>query len=277
MFNKVFKYDFKYVFRFWWIFAVATAGLSVLAGLLIRSMVTMSEMQIYNFLASFLSTMGIAAIIMIIGVFPIVALVACIVRYYKNLFSDEGYLTFTLPVKRSIHLNSKILNYVVFETMSVLVIILDILLILIIGSKSFFSEIIPGISQFFATIAKSWSIWLTFDVILVPILLLVYTLMSINLYYLSITIGSVISNRHKVLASIGVYLGMSAVMSFLQQIISYFTVDTLLQSNLFLSEFGNVSESLTIYLFLCTLLYGGISVAIYYINLYCIRNKLNLS
>ncbi|MBQ7934864.1 MAG: hypothetical protein IJ333_00725, partial [Clostridia bacterium] len=217
------------------------------------------------------------AIIMIIGVFPIVALVACIVRYYKNLFSDEGYLTFTLPVKRSIHLNSKILNYVVFETMSVLVIILDILLILIIGSKSFFSEIIPGISQFFATIAKSWSIWLTFDVILVPILLLVYTLMSINLYYLSITIGSVISNRHKVLASIGVYLGMSAVMSFLQQIISYFTVDTLLQSNLFLSEFGNVSESLTIYLFLCTLLYGGISVAIYYINLYCIRNKLNLS
>ena len=48
----------------------------------------------------------------------VVAIIACfgfssvfsIVRFYKNLFTDEGYLTFTLPVKISQILNSKIIR-----------------------------------------------------------------------------------------------------------------------------------------------------------------------
>ena len=44
--------------------------------------------------------------IIAIGIITIVVLV---MRFYKNLFTSEGYLMHTLPVKASQHLNSKLI------------------------------------------------------------------------------------------------------------------------------------------------------------------------
>ena len=42
----------------------------------------------------------------------------CIVRFYKNLFSGEGYLTFTLPVSPTKHLVVKLLTAVLMELLA---------------------------------------------------------------------------------------------------------------------------------------------------------------
>ena len=43
-----------------------------------------------------------------------VTLIFVFIRYYKNFFTDEGYLTFTLPVKRSTLLNAKTVNAMIW-------------------------------------------------------------------------------------------------------------------------------------------------------------------
>ncbi len=44
-----------------------------------------------------------------------------VVRFYKNLFTGEGYLSFTLPVNTTTHLNVKVITPVVFSLISMLV------------------------------------------------------------------------------------------------------------------------------------------------------------
>ena len=54
---------------------------------------------------------GLATFLMIISIFAIniVTLVVVVTRYYKNLFGNEGYLTGTLPVDKSLILATKII------------------------------------------------------------------------------------------------------------------------------------------------------------------------
>lgn len=54
---------------------------------------------------------GIITILYILAMFAIIILcsVIVIVRFYKNLITDEGYLMFTLPVKPSQLINSKLI------------------------------------------------------------------------------------------------------------------------------------------------------------------------
>lgn len=277
MFSKIFKYDFKYVFKIWWIFATVTLGLSCGAGAMIRGMINLASNDIDNFLFNFLTAMGLFMILMLLCLFPIVPVVVSLVRYYKNFYSDEGYLTFTLPVKRSSLLNSKILNFLLFEVMSGLVLVVDAVIILLVGIKDLYQEIPRFIETVFKELQELWNLYLTIDVILVPLLLLAALLMSINIYYLCFTFGSVVTKRLKVLASIGIYFGISGILNVIQQIISYFTLDTLLNHTITYAEFADTGAPFTIFLLLCTVLYGAAAVVAYCINLHCIKNKLNLS
>ncbi|MBQ8893033.1 MAG: hypothetical protein IJ043_01320 [Clostridia bacterium] len=277
MFNKIFKYDFKFVFRLWWIYALITAGLALIGGALLRGIIEFITANIDNFLFYILAFLGFFTVIIGLCCFPLAAVIICLVRYYKNFYSDEGYLTFTLPVKRTSLLNSKILTFLLFEIMSVAVLIIDIYLILVIGIKGFHTELANLLPMLLDELKEIWNPSLTADVIIFPFLLLASALMGINLYYLCFTVGSVISKRYKVLAALGIYLGVSVAMSFIQQIISSFTISNLMFTSITYTEFATNGAEFTIYLGLMTLLYGGIAIGAYFINLHCIKNKLNLS
>lgn len=273
MFNKVFKYDFKFVFRFWWIFALITLGLSAAGGFLVRSLAAMAEAEIENFLATFLGVLGIMGVIIALCVFPFVGTVANLVRYYKNFFSDEGYLTFTLPVSRATLLNSKVLCAFLFNLMSTVILILDLFLFLMIGVGNIF----PDFQEVFAGIPRIWTTWLTIDVITVPLLLVMSSLAGICMTQLSITIGSVISKRHKVLTGIGIYILFTTAISSIQQLISFLTINPLFDESLYLSEIGDSTAALTLYLLVLTLFYTAVAVSTYFVNLHCIKHKLNLA
>ncbi|MBQ7795415.1 MAG: hypothetical protein IJ374_02485 [Lachnospiraceae bacterium] len=269
MFSKLFKYDFHYVFRFWWIFAVASVGLSLVGGFLVRALVEMYFANIENFLLELLCILGLFAVVVVLCFFPAAAIIGCLIRYYKNFFSDEGYLTFTLPVSRTTLLNSKIVNYITFSLISLLVLLIDALIIAFIGSAEgtihFFKEL--GHSLFYL----DWNGQLIAFVILIPIFLIVALVMGVCIYYLSITIGSIISKKHKVLTGIGVYYGINMVLSGIQQIFWVLTMNT------FYTGTAETIATFTLYLLFSTILYTMLGVAAYCVNLYCIKNKLNLN
>ena len=106
MLLKLLKYDLRSVFKYWWIAALSTLGLSVLGGFCILILDSSIIANVYQILAGF--AMGV--VILGFVAFLILSQILVFMRYYKNFFSDEGYLTFTLPVKRTHLITSKLIT-----------------------------------------------------------------------------------------------------------------------------------------------------------------------
>jgi hypothetical protein len=113
MFKKLLKYDMKAVWRVWWILIPSLLGLSTFFAMSIRIFIetaTQESHHIFPLLLSFLSMFFMS--IAYIGFFGSIVMteILVFVRFYKNLFTDEGYLTFTLPVSRRQLLLSKVIS-----------------------------------------------------------------------------------------------------------------------------------------------------------------------
>lgn len=95
MLGKLFKYEIKDTSRlipFFYLITAVMAGLSLLSGKLE--------------LGWFKATSSVLLLLVGIAVFVVTLVVICM-RFYKNLYSNEGYLSFTLPLKPHLHLVSK--------------------------------------------------------------------------------------------------------------------------------------------------------------------------
>lgn len=95
MFAKLLKYDLRAVFKYWWMAAVASAIIAALGGICI-SIVNVDYTK-YGALQT-IATLGIVLAVIGIVIFFTLSEILVLVRFYKNFYSDEGYLTFTLPV-----------------------------------------------------------------------------------------------------------------------------------------------------------------------------------
>ena len=106
MLKKLLRYDFKSVLRYWWIAAVSTVGLALVGGWSISVFENQKQLPEMLYVVATL-----AAIVAVLGgvAFAIMTVILLFSRFYKNFFTDEGYLTFTLPVTRTSLLNSKLM------------------------------------------------------------------------------------------------------------------------------------------------------------------------
>ena len=116
MFKKLLKYDFRALFKTWWIFAVVIISISFISGLLIN--VSLKEKD-SKLLLSIFASLSAAFTFFAMFAFCISPLIISSVRFYKHLFSDEGYLTFTLPVKLKHIINSKLISTSVLNILSI--------------------------------------------------------------------------------------------------------------------------------------------------------------
>ena len=147
MLKKLMHYDFKSVFKLWWIGAVSTIALSVIGGFLAEIFTTDRDIPepIYV-LAIF------GAILVYIGflAFGIFAEILVYLRFYKNLFTDEGYLTFTLPAKRQSILNSKVFLGTLTSILTAIVLGIDSMIITVISLRReiFTTEFLNDFKEF---------------------------------------------------------------------------------------------------------------------------------
>ena len=107
MLGKLLKHDFKALFRNYGLLFIALFGVTFLYKLYLllpRNIV----LEFTN------SLMGVLYVVVILGcLFGTV--VINIVRFYKNLVTDEGYLTFTLPVSSKQIIASKLISSLVMD------------------------------------------------------------------------------------------------------------------------------------------------------------------
>ncbi|ACL76265.1 ABC transporter permease [Ruminiclostridium cellulolyticum] len=109
MLGKLLKYEVKDTSRiipFFYAITAVLAGLSLLSGKLE--------------LGWFKVTSSVLLLLVGIAVFVVTLVVICM-RFYKNLYSNEGYLSFTLPLKPHLHLISKAIVSFIWMILSVLI------------------------------------------------------------------------------------------------------------------------------------------------------------
>ena len=138
MLRKLLKYDLAYVFRIWWIGALSSLGLSALIGICIT--VLNSDKRIPD-IVELMAVLAIVVSVIGLVAFSILSFILVAVRFYKNFFTDEGYLTFTLPVSRISLYNSKLISAALAMLLTVITLIVDVIVLLAIGFNDvFFTE-----------------------------------------------------------------------------------------------------------------------------------------
>lgn len=126
-----------------------------------------------------------------------------IVRFYKNLFTGEGYLSFTLPVKTTTHLTVKVTTTVAFMIASVIVCILSGC---IITAGDVFSELWKTFFYLWDQIHEKYVGHLIGYAAEFCVLLLVAAFATVLLYNSCLCIGQ-LAKKNRILLSVGVYFG----------------------------------------------------------------------
>lgn len=103
MLRKLYKYEFLSLFRTVLPIYAAVLGFAVINRLCF--LINTLDSDVFDTIQGFSM---IAYIISIIAVFA-VGFIVVIIRFYKNLLTEEGYLTFTLPINTGHHIVCKLL------------------------------------------------------------------------------------------------------------------------------------------------------------------------
>ena len=140
-----------------------------------------------------------------------------IVRFYKNMYSSEGYLTFTLPVSNNQHIFAKLLTYVVCEVVSVIVVILTWLIALA-PHLGILPVIFEDIVEFIRLMKAGQ---LILFIIEITILLLISVISNPLLYYACISVGQ-LAKKNRILLAIGAYYIYTVIVQILSTIGSAF-------------------------------------------------------
>lgn len=275
MLSKLLKYDFKAVFKYWWIAAVSSVALSLIGGTCWS--ILESDRNLPT-VVTVLSVLGIILVVLGYVAFAILSAILIYLRFYKNFFTDEGYLTFTLPVKRADLLNSKLIMSTLTTLATCIILLADVgIMVCIVYAEKIFSP------DFWKELTNIWNevyreLGGFLPVYLVEFLLLfVLAVIFGNLFmFVCITFGSLITKKAKVLASIAIYYGANSILSFVTQMLFALAMPSLFDQLSYLPE-DSVKLGLALILGGGMLFIGMFTSLLYNLQYWMLDRKLNLS
>lgn len=198
-----------------------------------------------------------------------------VTRFYKNLFSGEGYLTFTLPVTTDAHLWVKVLTAVCFSVASVLVALLSGM---IVTAGEVFREVCKAIAYLVGLIPQEAAGHIAFYCVELVLCMLAAAFGSYLMYDTCICVGQLF-RKNRILAAVGVYFGFYVISQILSTVMSVVFM-TLELSGALEQIYTLIEQNLyeTVHIVLCgSLVLCVVMGLVYY--LVCrtiIRKKLNL-
>ena len=161
---------------------------------------------------------GSAVVVFFISVFVTVscAVAFSVIRYYKNMFTGEGYLTLTLPVSHEKHIFSKMLAAVAASVSSFLAVILAFLLFL---PGGWMVEVFRAISYLVRELYQVAGFHLILYALELVLFLITNLGLQILVYYFCISLGQTFK-KNRVLAAVGIYYGFYMILQFLSTFLS---------------------------------------------------------
>lgn len=274
MFSKLLKYDMKAIAKYWWIAAATSPIIAVFGGFCLNIAASRISSEFLEFVS------GLGFIISIVGLiaFSVLNQVLILVRFYKNFFTDEGYLTFTLPVKRGQLLFSKLLSAVLFSVFTVIILAFDVTaLIATYKPNVFFSfDWIKDFSRFVSGIYDAIGGYLFVYIAEALLAMLIMSVFGIISFYVCLTFAAWITKKHKILSAVGIYYLFTALIGFLSQFAA-------INGGIARAEDILIEKGQSVFLPAQTLIILGIiafislaTAGLYLLEHYLLVNKLNL-
>lgn len=247
MLGKLLKYEWKSTRRIFPLIYAAILVIALLGGLSMRGIETGG-----NEVSSILFLVIYAILIMALLVVTVVVIIA---RFYKNMMSQEGYLSHVLPVKTWEHIASKTIMAFIWFVLAFAVIVVSIFLMVtatgdlrIIWDEINLQELLDALAiyrpQFVLIIAG----------------MLVQSVRMILQFYASMAIGGS-ANKHKIFFSFLAFIVICIAVSIVNTFMSVGTVGSIM--NMVIS-YGSPDFSMTM-IFVRQLISDAIISAVFFI------------
>lgn len=221
MLGKLIKHDFRALSRTLLPMQLGVFAAALIAGLfmtiLMRTSGNLTSMA--EGILTFISVAGMVLIWIAIFASGLVTLLLVALHFYHNLLCDEGYLTFTLPTTSTKILLSKVITGTVWILINGVIVLLSAGMFALVGTSSG-PDFVNGLAELWRTLVEGLPVAQNYinvplfalECILVAVLGVASELLHI---YLSIALGNQIARKHKLLATIGMYLLISLGLSIL--------------------------------------------------------------
>ncbi len=303
MFKKCLKYDLAATRKIWLIAAAVMLLLAVVGGIgisgipvasLLMESQSASGPDMWLFAAVALMFVGIisyVAIIYAVAIFTGGVNILLYVRYYRHFFSDQGYLTFTLPVKRSTLFWSKAVSGLIYMLATLAVSFVAILCAIsgfvmpALLSPQIAEIMGMSFSSLFTGLEVLDALYGLVLFVLFLVLVVVIEFASLMLQYLIITLAATLFRSRKALGVIGVYAGIG-VASMMLYFVTYFIwaiylVLTIAMLGMGLSALFTVPLLgwIAIYMLILVLIAAALTLGVIFANctMQRLERKLNLS
>lgn len=195
MVKKLFKHEFIYYFRSFGLFL----PIVLLMGIVTRITIAFGNDSVASEMATTSSTLMLSVSCFALIMF---SMVAGVVRFYKNMYSAEGYLTFTLPVTNAQHIFVKLVTAIACIFICGVTVALAVFISSPIESLYDFVDGFHDVSGYLlGDIGFGNSIAFVIEGLILAVLYAAYGLL---LSYACITVGQT-AKKHRILKAIGAY------------------------------------------------------------------------
>ena len=213
MLKKLFRHEFSYHIRLILISYAVLALYLLITRLAVEFSGYAISKDLFNvFTVSMLPTASlVGGAVLLFATVCILPLILGGVRFYRNLVSDEGYLTFTLPVTVSSHVFVKTMVPILYTLLSVFV------SILLAGATIFIgNDLLPSfvgvITNLLSELSVGGQVYLWITLILLALSTLILAVISINF---SIAVGQNFK-KYRLGAAVLAYYITNSVLSFIK-------------------------------------------------------------
>ena len=225
MFAKLLKYEWRATRPLLGLLCAVSLSAAVLGGLAARYLIWLSGPagELGSELGIVLCVLSMLAAVMAIGVCAVAMQFLAVWRFYKSRFTDEGYLTFTLPATSHEILLSSLVNCLIAMVIGVVTAaasVVGLVMVAFTALDGFYDTLWQELPRLLEMLGQALSqaemgyVWLALLDMVCGALLGVVTML------LSVTIGSLIAKKHKVLAAVGVYYGIQVAISMLTGVLA---------------------------------------------------------
>lgn len=269
MVNKLLKHEFIYYLRSFGIFL----PIVLVIGAVTRVFRFFDNGNVLNEIAL---ASSVLMLVVACAALIILSTVVAVVRFYKNMYSSEGYLTFTLPVTNAQHILVKLFVAMVCQAVCVLTVVAAVSIAI---SGELFADVFnllgAWIDELFVIYGTANAIGYTAEVI---VLCMLSGVMAMLLYYACITVGQT-AKKNRILMSFGAYfiyyVATQTVATVFSMVIMVLGMAGALDGITVWIE-SNMTLAIHMYLCIAIVIYAVMSAAFYLITHRIMTKKLNL-
>lgn len=269
MFAKLLKYEWKANAPLLGILSLAALGAGLLGGLSLRLSDAAPESELAEAMVAATTGLSLTFLVLALAAYVFATTFLLLYRFYKNKFTDQGYLTFTLPVTSHHIFLSSLTMLLLWQVITTITTLVSVTLMIVVGG------VLPDDPAAYTELQYVYQDLLGFQngkltIALTLIQGFIGWLFGNVLTLTCIVLGASWAKKHKLLVAFLLYYGISFVLEFVTGTLTLIVTLTSIHSDDYMVTM-QITSLCTIVVQLL-LMAGG-----YLLSNYMMTRRLNLS